>query len=636
MSSFCLDGHRDVDNRTIGGCMSDTLETRQGLRPVSSELFNPNWMETLERRRLLSAAGQIVAVPDISLSPLASSASVAGYSPAQIKKAYSLDSITLDGGVKGDGSGQTIAIVDAYNDPNILNDLKTFDKQFSLNDPIFTKVSQTGSTTNLPATDPDWSGEIALDVEWAHAIAPGAKIMLVEAKSAGLNDLLTAVNFARHATGVSVISTSWGTDQSPGRSYDSHFTTPAGHQGVTFVASSGDDGNASWPAISSNVLAVGGTSLTLNSTGGFGNESAWGDSGGGIAFNEPEPSYQLSHGNIGGRGAPDVAYDADPWTGFAVYDSVTDQGQSGWQVFGGTSAGAPQWAAIVAIADQGRKLKGAGTLDGASGTLPAIYSLYNTSDYTNSFHDVIFGGNFFNRAGLNYDYITGLGSPKGQPIINALDSFGLPVQPSKTTTTASTSTAKKAKPTFEFFRPQFLRAPVAQATPAPQISTPGSLFSDVHLPAPQAANVIAAVAGNSGLSNRTGVQANGAVDFGVTGNGGNGSAQGNRTFEKRADSDSSPLVGRVSFDTDTSTLRHLRSADNGETSRLSIPGNLYTPSTYDAAAIAAIGENNNGPIDWNQLVALVGAGVLIGSYAMEKHRQKKAAVSLWPGIDSEK
>jgi hypothetical protein len=618
--------------------MSNTLETRQELRPVSSELFNPNWMETLEKRRLLSAAGQIVAVPEFSLSPSASSANVQGYTPAQIKKAYGLDSITLSGGVKGDGSGQTIAIVDAFDDPNILNDLKTFDKQFSLKDPAFTKVSQTGSTTNLPAKDAEWSQEIALDVEWAHAIAPGAKIMLVEAKSDNLKDLEIAVDFARHATGVSVVSTSWGTDQAPVQSDNSHFTTPAGHQGVTFVASSGDYGNATWPAISSNVLAVGGTTLHLNSTGGYGDETAWNESGGGVAHNEPEPSFQSKLLTLGGRGAPDVSYNANPWTGYAVYDSVPDGGESGWQVIGGTSAGAPQWAAIVAIANQGRVLKGAGTLDGATGTLPALYSLDTQSNYANAFHDIISGGHFFGRAKPNYDLATGLGTPKGQTVINALDSFGLPVQPSKSTKTGSTtattaSTKKKATP--DFLRLFAQRAPVEQA-PAPQNPAQPSLFSEVHLPAPQAAKMIAAVTGTNGRMNGTAAAVGQSTGSNASGIAGNGNAQTNQTFEQRADSDSSTLIGRISFDTDTSTLRHLRSVNDAETSRQSTPGNLYTPSNYDVAAMAAAGKENDGPIDWNQVAALVGAGVLIGSYAMEKHRQKKAAVSLWPGIDSER
>ena len=167
------------------------------------------------------------------------------------------------------GAGQTIAIVDAYDDPTIATDLQTFDAQFGLPNPTFTKVNQTGGT-QYPPTDPNWVIEIALDVEWAHAMAPGANILLVEANSDQLSDLLTAVNYASSQPGVSVVSMSWGCSEfAQETQLDSYFTTPAGHQGVTFVAATGDNAApASWPATSPNVVAVGGTSLkTLDSDG---------------------------------------------------------------------------------------------------------------------------------------------------------------------------------------------------------------------------------------------------------------------------------------------------------------------------------------------------------------------------------
>ena len=467
--------------------MSDPLETRQDLRPVSSAAFVTNWMETLENRRLLSGSGQILMQPDITLDPLAS-AGVQGYSPAQIDAAYGFNSISLANGVKGDGSGQTIAIVDAYDDPNIASDLKTFDKEFSLSDPTFTKVSQTGSTTKLPSANADWSGEISLDVEWAHAVAPKAKIELVEANSDSLSDLLAAVDYARHASGVSVVSMSWGTNEFMGESnYDSYFTTPSGHQGVTFVASSGDDGSfggPSWPSISDNVLSVGGTTLRLTSTGSVSTETAWNDSTGGVSEFEREPSYQSQYGNVGGRAGPDVSLNANPETGYAVYDSVSDDGMKGWQVFGGTSAGAPQWAALVAIADQGRALEGAGSLDGATGTLPAVYSLYTLKNnaYSDNFRDITSGGSFFDRAGVDYDFITGLGSPRGNAVVNSLAGFGLKIGGSGSTTSTSTSSVKKTKAS-----PQIERAPSHEtiqafsptiASSLPTAQAQPTLFSD--------------------------------------------------------------------------------------------------------------------------------------------------------------
>ena len=203
-------------------------------------------IEWLEDRHLLSLTIPGYATPDYlaavgpnGVSPL-STAGPTGYTPAQIRQAYGINQISFNyGTVTGDGSGTTIAIIDAYNDPNIANDLHQFDLQFGLPDPALTKVNQTGGTT-LPAANAGWITEIALDVEWAHAIAPGANILLVEANSASFSDLFTAVNYARHATGVVAVSMSWGGGEFSSEStFDSYFTTPSGHGGVTFVASSG-------------------------------------------------------------------------------------------------------------------------------------------------------------------------------------------------------------------------------------------------------------------------------------------------------------------------------------------------------------------------------------------------------------
>ena len=150
---------------------------------------------------------------------------------------------TSSGTVQGTGAGQTIAIVDAYNDPNIVADLKVFDAEFGLAAPPSFKVVNQSGSSSLPSTDAGWSMEIALDVEWAHAIAPGANILLVEANSSSLTDLLSAVKYAAQQPGVSTVSMSWSAGEFFGESsYDSYFTTPAGHVGVTFLAATGDDG----------------------------------------------------------------------------------------------------------------------------------------------------------------------------------------------------------------------------------------------------------------------------------------------------------------------------------------------------------------------------------------------------------
>ena len=180
-------------------------------------------------------------------TPNAASGSPSVYTPSLLRTAYGLNSLSF-GSTTADGAGQTIAIVDAYNAPTLTSDLSTFDNLYGLSAPTLTIESQTGSTTSLPVSAPDkgdsWAEETSLDVEWAHAIAPKANILLVEATTDSDANLYAAVDTARKAAGVSVVSMSWGGDEASTDSanYDSHFTTPSGHQGVTFVASAGDNG----------------------------------------------------------------------------------------------------------------------------------------------------------------------------------------------------------------------------------------------------------------------------------------------------------------------------------------------------------------------------------------------------------
>ena len=308
---------------------------------------------------------------------------LSGLTPTQVTHAYGLDALrftdTSGVTVKGDGTGQTIALVEAYHSATLAADLHVFDQAYGLADPALSVINLAGT-----ASDSGWADETALDVEWAHAIAPGANILVVEAKSESVDDLIAAVDVARHAPGVSVVSMSWGTSEFAGETlYDGHFTTPAGHQGVTFVASSGDGGSTSgaeWPAASPNVLSVGGTTLTLDASGGIASETYWADGGGGYSRYEPEPTYQATIQSTGRRSTPDVAFVADPGTGVSIYSTASTSGARGgyaasWQTVGGTSLGAPAWAAIVAIVDQGLSLAGTASLDGATQTIPALYAL---------------------------------------------------------------------------------------------------------------------------------------------------------------------------------------------------------------------------------------------------------------------
>jgi subtilase family serine protease len=351
----------------------------------------------------------------------------APYSPAQISHAYGFDQLSNLGTII-DGTGQTIAIVDANDDPRIFSDLQVFDQNFGLPDPpSFIKVDQYGG--NSFSGNDSWSGETSLDVEWAHAMAPGANILLVEANSASFQDLYTAVDFARNAPGVVAVSMSFGAGESPSEtSSDGLFTTPAGHiggfglpGGVTFLAASGDGGAPGlYPAYSPNVVAVGGTSLYLDNAGNYMGESAWSGSGGGISSVEPEPWYQYGVNATGARALPDVAYDADPNTGFWVYN--TENG-GGWGAIGGTSAAAPQWAAIVALADQARaQVYGVGSLDGPTQTLPALYS---PQMYANDFYQIVSGNNGGFSAGYGYNLVTGLGTPRVPFVVSDLASASI-------------------------------------------------------------------------------------------------------------------------------------------------------------------------------------------------------------------
>jgi hypothetical protein len=377
-----------------------------------------------------------------------------GYTPAQIRTAYEINNITFNGN-PGDGTGQTIAIVDAYDDPTIFGDLDLFDNQFGTTtdgptlynqygaaSSFLTVVNQNGAASPLPPTDPGnlysgpggWEGEEALDVEWAHAIAPGAHIILVECNA---SDLYVGAKTAATLPNVSVVSMSWGSNEFPLETADdlTDFTpTQVGHPGVTFVASSGDRGSfdGSYPAFSPNVVAVGGTQLKLNADNtysteiGWGsaalsNEPAFGGSGGGTSVYEAEPAYQQGFQSTGKRTIPDVAFDADPSTGFVVVDTYLTSNL--YSEAGGTSAAAPCWAGLIAIANQIRVAQGHGTLNGATETLPALYAL-PASD----FHDIVAGSIGGFNAGPGYDEVTGRGTPIANLLVPDLAAYGLASQ----------------------------------------------------------------------------------------------------------------------------------------------------------------------------------------------------------------
>lgn len=281
------------------------------------------------------------ATPHASTSPT-------GLDPATIKSVYGFTTSTTA------GAGQTIGIVDAYDDPTAESDLGIFSSQYGLPacttaNGCFRKVNQNGGT-RYPRTNGNWALEISLDIQWAHAIAPGAKILLVEASSNSFANLLAAEDYASaHAT---YVSNSWGGSESSGESqYDTHFS----RSGVSFFVSAGDAGlPAEYPSSSPNVISVGGTTLHFSGST-FTSETGWSSGGGGCSAYETANAAQSSFsgyaqaGCNGTRATPDVALDADPASGVSVYDSTKYNGQSGWWTVGGTSASSPMWAAQSAV-----------------------------------------------------------------------------------------------------------------------------------------------------------------------------------------------------------------------------------------------------------------------------------------------
>ncbi|HET7034409.1 MAG TPA: fibronectin type III domain-containing protein [Thermomicrobiaceae bacterium] len=245
-------------------------------------------------------------------------------------------------------------------------------------------------------------------MQWAHAVAPKAGILLVEANNSTEDNLFGAIDYAA-GQGASVISNSWGGDEFAGEeALDSHCVLSH----AICVFSSGDSGNpGGYPAYNPAVLAVGGTTLHLAQNGSVTSETAWAGSGGGVSAIEPRPAYQTAVNLQPHRGMPDVSYDADPFTGFPVYDSVGYLFQKGWFGVGGTSAGAPQWSAIVAVADQLRVANGQGRLNSTAFASGAVF--YGLAA---GLGDITAGSNGncgeICQAAKGYDLVTGLGSPR--------------------------------------------------------------------------------------------------------------------------------------------------------------------------------------------------------------------------------
>jgi subtilase family serine protease len=313
-----------------------------------------------------------------------------GYGPADLQSAYKLPSASA-------GTGQTVAIVDAFDDPTAESDLAQYRSFYGLPpcttaNGCFRKVNQTGGTLS-PPPNPDWGLEISLDLDMVSAVCPNCHILLVEATTNLNTDLYTGVDTAA-ALGANAISNSYGGDESSSETgADVHFN----HPGVAVTASSGDDGyGVSYPAASRYVTAVGGTALTRDSSSRGWSESAWTGAGSGCSAYEAKPSWQ-TNGGCGRRAVADVSAVADPDTGVAVFYAGL------WWGVGGTSASSPIIASVYALAGNASSV--------TAGSYP--YS------HTSGLFDVTTGSNgtcspaYLCTAGTGFDGPTGLGTPNG-------------------------------------------------------------------------------------------------------------------------------------------------------------------------------------------------------------------------------
>jgi subtilase family serine protease len=378
------------------------------------------------------------------------------FTPADLYAHYSIPGTTgvpINGSTAGNGgAGTTIAIVDAPGSSTITADLKAFNTRFGLpqltsctststalgaacaasTTPYFTIIDQSGGKTNA-----GWAGEIALDVEWAHAFAPKANILLVIAKSSSIADMVSAAALAAQQANVVAVSMSFGAIEFASETfYDTTFKNAIANQGVVFLASTGDAGdwgsNKSYPAASTYVTAVGGTAI--KTTG----ETAWSLGGGGPAIYQKMPSYQSTYQTTAGiqlagklstnvattgpvigalRAMPDVSFNADPTNSPVL---VVNGGKL--QAVGGTSESAPLWAGVVAqLASQTGVTAFKSRIKSAAGGYGFNSLLYSPAKVAASFSDVTVGTNFttggssacliFCTAAVGYDDVTGLGVP---------------------------------------------------------------------------------------------------------------------------------------------------------------------------------------------------------------------------------
>jgi Putative Ig domain len=393
-------------------------------------------------------------------TPLSSGTAVATYTPAQIRAAYGLPGLPAAGTTPSSvqsaqlGAGQTIYIIDAQDDPNVAAELATFNQTFGLPTCSVTAISPSaalplpaaattgctfsvvhstasgGMTSSVPSYDSGWATEIAIDVQWAHATAPLARIILIEAPNSSNNDLVAAVALA-DAMGPGVVSMSFGSPEgSWTASVDSTFTVAAN----SYVAAAGDSGaGVNWPAVSSHVLAVGGSSLTYTGTAPR-SEVVWSGTGGGVSEYTPTPSYQTSAvpdmGTPAHRSVSDVTFNADPTTGQYIVVLAPGATSANWLSAGGTSLATPQWAGILAVTNALQTQAEKARIGDPHAKLYGIST--QSTEYASAFYDITRGSDGSCRgcfAEIGYDQPSGIGTPNVTNLFSELVAAPAPAAP---------------------------------------------------------------------------------------------------------------------------------------------------------------------------------------------------------------
>jgi len=447
-----LDAPSDVD--AVDSAASARLAPRtQAILPIFQGLSSRRLtVQALQAYRQQHLAEEQRATSTTNEIPLTATGSVTTYTPAQIRAAYGLSALPTSFSQLTSaqaaqlGAGQTIYIIDAYSDPNVATELAAFNTKFGLPScskqgiasgtalplaaasasacvlDIVNANSSGGISNSAPSYDSGWATEIALDVQWSHATAPLARIVLINTPDASTTSFTSAITLA-NAMGPGIVTMSFG---APEGSWTTSTDSVFSGSGMTYLASTGDSGaSVQWPAVSPNVVAVGGTSLTYSGSGSR-SETAWADGGGGISLYTPTPSYQTSAipgvGTLAHRSVSDVSFNADPNTGQFLAIIPSGSSTVNWGSAGGTSISAPQWAGIFAVANA---MRAQSSLTKLGDPHTVLYSKIGAvaATYASEFADITKGADgscSTCSARVGYDQVTGLGTPNVATLLATL------------------------------------------------------------------------------------------------------------------------------------------------------------------------------------------------------------------------